>query len=155
NAGIYPRQAPASYFENLSARSTGRNLQRHNASYHRHVNVGTERELRVSDDNLRVEILTVPLEARIFLDLEHHQNVPTRTTTRTDVPHTAHRHVLTGGDAGGNPHEDLLLTADASFAATLLARLGDDGAFTSTVRAGRDAYHLAEETALRAPHLAA
>src|SRR6185503_15046627 len=105
------------------------NLQGHGAGDHWHIDVGPERQLWVGDQYLRVEILTVPLEARIFLDLEYDDDVAARTTTRTDVADPAHRHVLTSRDSSGDSHLNLLFSARPSFTPALLARRRDDGPF--------------------------
>jgi len=128
-------------------------VQGDGAGDHRHIDVRPQRQLWVGNQYLSVEILTVALEARIFLDLEHDDDVAARTTTGTDVADTAHRHVLTSRDSSGDSHLNLLFSARPSLAPAFLARRGDDGPFAGTGRARRNTHHLPEEGALGAANL--
>src|SRR6185295_3158343 len=135
--------------------SSGRNLKVHASRDQRHIDVGTECELRVGDKDFGVQIFAVALEPRILFDLEHDENVTARAAAWADVANAAHRHVLTGGDAGGNAHGDLLFTTEPAFTTALLARRGNHRSFAGARWARRNADHLSEEAALRATDFAA
>src|SRR5207237_7025421 len=148
-ARVDPRQSATTKVEDLTALCSRRHLKTHAPGDHRHIDVGSERQLRIRHQHLGIKIFTLALETRIFLDLEHHQDVATRTTARADVADSAHRHVLTGGHSGGNPHHYLLLAAQPSLASALFAGSGDDGSLSGATRARRDAYDLTKKTSLR------
>src|SRR6185503_1700543 len=113
-ARVDPRQAATAQIEDLSALGPSRYLKRYSAGDHLHVDVRAQRKLRVSDENLGVEIFAITLEALILFHLEHDEDVAARAATRTNVADAAHRHVLAGRDASRNPHQYLLLAAHSS-----------------------------------------
>src|SRR4051794_6692895 len=93
----------------------------HRLGDRRDAQVGAQRELREGDENLRVEIFAVTLEAWIVSHLEQHVHVAAPTAARSGVTHPAQRHVLPRGDAGRNLHLDVLVAAHAAFALADLA----------------------------------
>src|SRR5881227_3705799 len=71
-ARIHPRQATATEVKDLATLRTGRNLQcraRHDRRYH---DIRTQHELPVREQHLRVQLLTITLEARIISNFENH-----------------------------------------------------------------------------------
>src|SRR5262245_332434 len=140
--------------EDLSALRTGWHGEPDVACDTLDAQVRAKHELRVRDEHLGVEILTVTLEPRIVGDLEKNVDVTTRTAARPGISDTAQRHVLTCRDAGRNLHRQLFFAAQPSFTTTLLARGRHDLAFAVARRARRNRHELSEEGPLCAAHFA-
>src|ERR1700694_3828547 len=139
-ARVDPRQSPSAQIEYLPALGSTGYLQGHRPADHRHFDIGAEGELWIRDQHFGVEILAVALESWIFLHLEHHEDVSSRSTPWSDIAHGAHGHVLTRRYAGRNAHRDLLFSSNAPLAPALLARRSNDRPFAGARRAWRDAY---------------
>src|SRR5690348_17465618 len=75
----------------------------------------------MGNEDLRVEILTVPLEAGILGNLEQHVHVAARCAARTGIADAAKGHVLPGRHAGRDLDRDLALAPHAAFTAAVLA----------------------------------
>src|SRR5437764_5957549 len=118
---IHTWQSAPAQMKDLTALRTRRYTQRDAAGHSGNVDVGTEHELCVRDQDLGIEIFSVALEARIVGHLEHHMDVAARATTGAHISHAAQRHVLTGSDAAGNVHGNVSIGADAAVSPALLA----------------------------------
>src|SRR5689334_19045268 len=105
----------------VSALRSRRHGHREVTRYSRHTHLAAEHELWIRHQHFGVEILAVPLEARIVGDLEEHMDVTARTAARARIADAAQRHVLACGNASGNLHGHVALTAQTSFAAAFLA----------------------------------
>src|SRR5205085_7840054 len=111
--------AELKYFSTLRSRG---NADRCLAVDGRHLDLCTEHELRIRDEHLGVKVLTVALEALIFLDFEDDDDIAASSATKSGVPRPAHRHVLAGRDARGDIDRQLGAAAHAPFSTALLAR---------------------------------
>src|SRR6266576_1426098 len=121
----------------------------------RHLHVGAERGLRERDAEVVDEIVAVALEPRVFLDVEHRDQVAGRTVARAENALAAQREVVVIGDAGGDVDLNRLLALYAPLAATALARIANDRALTAAGRTGRHGEELAEQGLRLVPQLAA
>src|SRR6185503_12317444 len=75
-----------------------------------------------------VQIVAVALEEGVLLDVNHDVEIARWPTARPRLALTAQTQPLTGRDAGGYPHTELLLLLKTSRAAAGRTRLRDDGA---------------------------
>src|SRR3989442_729654 len=129
-------------------------LERRLAVRRRHADLGAERRLGERERGIDHEIVAVALEARIFGDVEHRDQVARRAVARARHALAAHREVMMIRDARGHVDLDRLLGAHPPVALALGAGLEDHGPVARAARAGRHGEKLPEHRARRAPHLA-
>src|SRR5690242_9069501 len=118
-ARVHTGQPASANMEYLSALRAGGHTQCERPRHERDIDVRAEHQLWIRDEHLGEEIRTVALEARVLLDVEHHEDVAARSAARTHAPHPPQRHVLSRRYAGRDLHRNGVLAANASFAATL------------------------------------
>ena len=153
SGGVHPRQPATAQMKHGAALGPCRHAQRKVPRHARHVDFGAEDQLRVRDQRLTEQILAVTLEPFIVVHLEYHEHVATRPAARSDVAHPAERHVLASGHTGRHRDLERAIGAHPPLATTLLARVGHHHPLAGARGAWRDRDELAEERALRPPHL--
>src|SRR6266550_643418 len=129
--------------------------QRRLAKRRGHLHLRAQCGLREGDAEVVDEVVAVTLEARIFLDVEHRDEIAARPVPRARDALPSQREVVVIGDAGGHVDLNRLLGFDAPVAATAVARAVDDGALTRARGTGRDGEELPEQRLRVMPHFAA
>src|SRR5690606_2700372 len=99
-AALELRQALAAHAQQTARLRARRDADARRAGYAGNVNLGAERSLRERDGQLGDEVRALAHEARVFLHLEHDDDVAARTAARADAALPAHRDVVAGRNTG-------------------------------------------------------
>src|SRR5262249_26817195 len=124
--------------KDVAALGAWRNLDRRARRRRRHGDFRTEHELRIGDEYLGVELLTIAFEPRVVRDLEENVNVAARPLTLTCVADAAQRHVLPGRHSRRDVDRDLAIVSHPPLAFALLADRLDHAPLRLARRARRD-----------------
>src|SRR5258705_2686720 len=116
----------------------GLDLQHRLAERRGHLPLRAQRGLCEGDAEVVDEVVAVTLEARVFLDLEHRDEIAARPVARTGDALPSQREVVVIGDAGGYVDLNRLLGFYAPVATTTVAPGLDYGAPTPARGTGRD-----------------
>src|SRR3989442_1000267 len=121
------------------------------AEWRRHLQLGTQSGLRERDTEVVDQIVAVALEARIFLDVEHGDEIAARAVARPGHPLPPQRQGMMIRVAGRHVDLNRLFTFDAPIAPAAIAGAADHGAFAVAGGTRRDGEELAEERLCLAP----
>src|SRR5947207_3760667 len=134
---------------------SGVDPQRRLAEWCGNLHLRAQCSLREGDAEIVDEVVAVTLEARIFLDVEHRDEIAARPVAGSRDALPSQREVVVVGDAGGHVDLNRLLRFDLPVAAAAVARAVDDGALTRARGTGRDGEELPEQRLRVMPHFAA
>src|SRR6185503_16889547 len=113
-----------------------RHLHRLAAVERRYLNLAAQRDGGEVHRDLAEQVVAVAAEELVLLDVDDDVEVAGGTAGRTGFAFAVQPQLLAGGDAGGNLDGDLAIARHPSGAVATLARLGDDLAGATALRAG-------------------